>query len=128
MHCETALRAFSSTLSTRRTSAQGTVRPLTWMTTPLKISDVAAIDDGDDDDKANGSFGPVARRLFSARCSSNCTRSLALLTAMYVPKSNGGGGGFGGAGEGKPSALAFLLPRSSARPGPSCIVFSRWQW
>ena len=94
--CEIALRASSRRPSIQRTSAQGTVMPLTWMTTPLKMSDVAA-----DGEEAEGSspFAPpsAARRLFSARCSSNCTRSLALLTAIYVPKSKGGGGGGGAA-------------------------------
>jgi len=70
--------------------------PLTWMTTPLKMSDVAADVDGEAKEGSSPFAPSAARRLFSARCSSNCTRSLALLTAMYVPKSEEGGGGGGG--------------------------------
>ena len=69
-------QSFFVTPSTQLTSAQGTVMPLTWMTTPRKMSDVDFI-------------VVDARRIFSARCSSNCTRSLALFTAIYVPKSSG---------------------------------------
>ena len=66
--------------------------PLTWMTTPLKMSDFAKVKVEEVGAECS-LFAPssvAARRLFSARCSSNCTRSLELLTAMYVPKSKGG--------------------------------------